>query len=88
MLDEARYELDWMLKMQDSASGGVYHKVTCANFPSTVMPQEETEQLILSPISTAATGDFAAVMAMAGRIYKDVDAAFCGYLLKGSREST
>ena len=28
LLDEAKYELDWMLKMQDAASGGVYHKVT------------------------------------------------------------
>lgn len=87
VLDEARYELDWMLKMQDSASGGVYHKVTCANFPSTVMPQEETEQLILSPISTAATGDFAAVMAMAGRIYKDVDAAFADTCLKAAEKA-
>ena len=27
VLDEARFELDWLLKMQD-ANGGVYHKVT------------------------------------------------------------
>lgn len=32
ILDEARYEIEWMLKMQDS-SGGVHHKVTCATFP-------------------------------------------------------
>lgn len=32
ILDEARYELDWMLKMQDD-NGGVYHKVTCDVFP-------------------------------------------------------
>ena len=25
VLDEVRYELDWMLKMQDETSGGVYH---------------------------------------------------------------
>ena len=64
ILDEARYELDWLLKMQDPATGGVYHKVTCANFPETVMPEDETDQLILSPISNCATGDFAAVMAL------------------------
>ena len=29
ILDEAKYELDWMLKMQDEETGGVYHKVTC-----------------------------------------------------------
>lgn len=67
LLDEAIYELDWMLKMQDS-SGGVYHKVTCANFPDTVLAVDETAELIVCPISNTATGDFAAVMALAGRI--------------------
>ena len=69
ILQEAKYELDWMLKMQDASSGGVYHKVTCEQFPGEVMPQDETEELIVSPISNAATGDFAAVMAMAGRVF-------------------
>ncbi|MCR5701017.1 MAG: glycoside hydrolase family 9 protein [Lachnospiraceae bacterium] len=71
LVDEAKYELDWMLKMQDQTSGGVYHKVTCASFPGEVMPQEETEELIVTPISNAATGDFAAVMALAGRVCDD-----------------
>lgn len=70
-LQEAKYELDWMLKMQDSATGGVYHKVTCKVFPETVMPQDETDELILSPISKTATADFAAAMALAGRIYAE-----------------
>lgn len=70
LIDEVKYELDWMLKMQDS-SGGVYHKVTCKVFPETVMPQDETDELILSPISNTATGDFAAVMALASRIYTE-----------------
>ncbi len=69
LLQEAKYELDWMLKMQDSETGGVYHKVTCAVFPETVMPQDETDELIVSPISKTATANFVAVMAMAGRVY-------------------
>ena len=76
LLDEARFELEWMLKMQDETSGGVYHKVTCMVFPGMVMPEEETDELVISPISTAATGDFAAVMAKASVIYKDIDADF------------
>ena len=32
VLDEVRYELEWMFKMQDEQSGGVYHKVTGLNF--------------------------------------------------------
>ena len=86
ILDEARYELEWLLKMQDG-NGGVYHKVTCANFPETVMPEEETEQLILSPISNCATGDFAAVMAMAARVYQDVDADFANTCLKAAEKA-
>ncbi len=70
-LQEAKYELDWMLKMQDPATGGVYHKVTCAVFPETVMPQDETDELLVAPLSKTATADFAAVMAMAGRIYSE-----------------
>ena len=70
LLQEAKFELDWMLKMQ-AASGGVYHKVTCANFPAFVAPQAETDELIVCPISNTATGDFAAVMAMAARLYAE-----------------
>lgn len=76
ILDEARYELEWMLKMQDENSGGVYHKVTCRNFPGVVMPEEETEELVLAPISDAATGDFCAVMAKAAVIYEGIDEQF------------
>ena len=77
LLDEARFELDWMLKMQDEENGGVYHKVTGMKFPDmAVPPEKETEQMVIAPISTAATGDFAAVMARASIIYKDIDPAF------------
>lgn len=76
VLDEARYELQWLLKMQDKETGGVYHKVTGASFPGFVMPEDETEELILSPISLTATGDFAAVLAMAVPIYESLDLDF------------
>lgn len=79
-LQEAKYELDWLLKMQDPATGGVYHKVTCAVFPETVMPQDETDELIVAPLSKVATADFAAVMAMAGRIYSEYgEGAYAAY---------
>ncbi len=75
ILDEVRYELEWMLKMQ-APSGGVYHKVSCANFPGYVMPEEETGALIVTPISTTATADFCASMAMAYEFYLDIDKDF------------
>ena len=69
LLQEAKYELDWMLKMQ-SQNGLVYSKVTCANFPDTVMPEKETQPLIISYTSTPATADFVAVMSLAARVFK------------------
>lgn len=73
LLEEVRYELDWMRKMQ-RPNGGVNHKVTCAGFPGFVMPEEEREELLLSPVSTCATADFCGVMAFASRVYAPYDA--------------
>lgn len=75
ILDEARYEIEWMLKMQDS-SGGVHHKITCAAFPGYVMPEEETDELIVTPVSTTATADFCGTMALAYEFYQEIDADF------------
>lgn len=87
VLDEARYELEWMLKMQDEKSGGVYHKVTGLNFDGTVMPETVTDELYIMPISNCATGDFAAVMAMAARIYNKHDAAFADKCLAAAKKA-
>lgn len=86
VLDEVKYELDWMMKMQD-ANGGVYHKVTCANFPGTVLPQDETEELLVMPVSNTATGDFAAVMAIAARVYEQTDSAYAAKCLQVSKKA-
>ncbi|MGN0592276.1 MAG: glycoside hydrolase family 9 protein [Ruminococcus sp.] len=75
ILDEVRYELEWMKKMQ-RADGGVYHKVTCENFPGYVSPEKETAPLIVTPVSTTATADFCASMALAYEFYQDIDADF------------
>jgi endoglucanase len=87
LLDEARYELEWMLKMQDGESGGVYHKVTCAVFPEIVMPEDETDQLILAPISYTATCDFAAVMSKASVIYAEYDGDFAESCLEAAKKA-
>lgn len=86
ILDEARYELEFFFKMQ-APDGGVYHKVTCAVFPETVMPEEETDPLIVCPVSDTATGDFAAVMAMASEIYKEYDADFAAKCLDAAKKA-
>lgn len=86
LLDEAEYELLWMLKMQDEI-GGVYHKVTCRNFPGAVMPEEEQDELVLSPVSYAATCDFAAVMAKAAGLYMEFDPSFADQAAKASEKA-
>ena len=75
VLDEARYELDWLIKMQND-EGGVYHKVTGLNFDGVVSPEKCTEKLYVLPASKTATADFAAVMFMASRVYEKTDKAF------------
>ncbi|HAG12825.1 MAG TPA: glycosyl hydrolase family 9, cellulase [Ruminococcus sp.] len=86
VLDEARYELEWMLKMQAS-DGGVYHKVSCATFPGYVMPEAETKPLIVTPVSSTATADFVASMALAYEFYKDVDASFADTCMNAAKKS-
>lgn len=86
LLDEARYELEWMLKMQDEATGGVYHKVTGLTFPGMVMPEEETEDMVLAPISYAATADFTAVMAKASVDYAQYDQEFADKCLAAAKK--
>lgn len=87
LLDEAKYELDWMFKMQDEATGGVYHKVTALVFPETVLAEEETAEMVLAPISYAATADYAAVMAKASVLYADFDADYAAKCLEASKKA-
>lgn len=85
-LEELKYELDWMLKMQRE-DGALYHKATCRNFCSFIMPEEETEEMVLSPVSVTATGDFAAVCAMAVRFYEKYDTDYARRLEAASRKA-
>jgi endoglucanase len=69
ILDEIKWNLDWMAAMQDPNDGGVYHKLTTLGFSGTVMPHQATATRYVVQKGTAATLNFAAVMAMASRIY-------------------
>jgi endoglucanase len=71
ILDEALWNLEWMLTMQDPGDGGVYHKLTNKTFDAMVMPdQAMTAPRYVVAKSTAATLDFAATMATAARVLK------------------
>jgi endoglucanase len=78
LLNEAIYNLRWMLTMQDPNDGGVYHKCTNAVFDGMVMPGVTKEIRYVVQKSTAASLDFAAVTAQASRILKGFEKHFPG----------
>lgn len=87
LLSEIKYEIDWMLKMQDEKTGEVYHKVTCMHFCDFFMPEEEKNELVISPTSYAATLDFAASLAMAIKFFKPYDAEYAAVLESASKKA-
>ncbi|SHM07271.1 glycoside hydrolase family 9 protein [Mucilaginibacter sp. OK098] len=70
VLNEVLWNLRWMLTMQDPNDGGVYNKLTNAAFDKMEMPDKGTEPRYVVQKGTAATLDFAAVMAQASRIFR------------------
>ena len=66
ILDEVRFELEWFLKMQRE-DGAVYHKVSCYRFCGFIWPDMEKDPLVLAPVSTTATADFAGACAYASK---------------------
>lgn len=82
LLDEALWNLEWMLTMQDPNDGGVYHKLTNKNFDGTVMPHQATSERYLVQKTTAAALDFAAVMAVASRVFAQYETQVPGLSAK------
>ena len=82
VLNEAMWNLEWMLAMQDPNDGGVYHKLTSKAFSGFVMPNADTADRYVVQKATAATLDFAAVMAAASRIYAPYESTYPGVSAK------
>lgn len=70
LLAEILWNLDWLETMQDPFDGGVYHKLSTLRFSDAVMPHTLMQPRFMMPKSTAATLNYAAVMAMAARVLK------------------
>ncbi|MCE7063966.1 glycoside hydrolase family 9 protein [Dyadobacter sp. CY326] len=78
LLDEALWNLRWMLTMQDPADGGVYHKLTNPRFDGMIMPDACKNPRYVVQKNTIATLDFVAVMAQSARIFKNFENKFPG----------
>jgi endoglucanase len=93
LLDEARFNLDWLLSMQDR-DGGVWHKLTSERFGGFVMPQldDAGPRYVIgtgsAPFkSSCATADLAAVMAIAARVYAPFDREFATAALGAAEDA-
>lgn len=80
LLDEARWEMEWMLKMivQDGEYADMaYHKVHDIKWTALGMtPADDTLERILKPPTTCATLNLAACAAQASRLWRDLDSDF------------
>ncbi len=87
LLDEIRYNLDWMLTMQDPEDGGVYHKLTSNKFGGMELPHLDLAPRLVVMKTTPATLDFAAIMAQASRVYRPFDAEFSDACLSAAKKA-
>jgi len=85
ILDEVRWNLAWMLSMQDPGDGGVYHKLTSKRFCDMIMPAEDDlpRWVVMKTSSAALT--FGASMAQASRVFHDFDPAFSARCLTAAK---
>jgi endoglucanase len=86
LYDELKYELDWLMTMQDD-DGGVFFKVTAKGFSDFVMPEDYDLERFVIGKGTASTLDFAAVMAQAARVYKKVNPDFSKQALIAAKKA-
>ncbi|MBR3333573.1 MAG: glycoside hydrolase family 9 protein [Clostridia bacterium] len=80
ILNEARFELEWILQMQRS-DGSFHHKLTKSHFAAFIMPQNDLDQEYLMPVCWCATADAAACLALAYRVYRSFDEPFANRML-------
>lgn len=92
LLDEARYEVEFLLKMQvpegQELAGMAHHKIHDGAWtPLPFEPPTHTETRGLHPPSTAATLNLAAVAAQAARIWKTLDSSFSARCERAARRA-
>ncbi|HSC89425.1 MAG TPA: glycoside hydrolase family 9 protein, partial [Polyangiaceae bacterium] len=87
ILDEARFELEFFLKMQvpegKPKAGMVHHKIHDVSWTALGLRPDQAEAAMkrnLRPVSTAATLNVAATAAQGARIWKSIDPAFASKL--------
>ncbi|WP_283775773.1 glycoside hydrolase family 9 protein [Rhizomonospora bruguierae] len=90
ILDEARWELEFLLRMQVPAgkpfAGMAHHKLHDQNWTGLpLQPQDDPQPRELHPVSTAATLNLAATAAQGARLFAPYDAAFAARALAAAK---
>ncbi|GLU48585.1 glycoside hydrolase family 9 protein [Nocardiopsis ansamitocini] len=86
VLDEARWQMEFMLKMQVPAgqprAGMAHHKIHDENWTGLpLMPAADPQRRYLQPPSTAATLNLAATAAQCARVFEPYDSGFAAECL-------
>ncbi len=90
ILDEARWQMEFMLKMQvqqqdPKLAGMVHHKIHSEKWTLMgTLPHQDSENRYLFNVSTAATLNLAATAAQASRIWRSIDKGFSDRCLKAA----
>lgn len=85
-LAEVKWETDWLLKMQ-APDGSVYHKVSTRDFGPAILPEDEKTERYFTPWSSAATADFAAMLASSSRAFRPYERAYADRCLEAARRA-
>ncbi|MGW6277763.1 glycoside hydrolase family 9 protein [Kribbella sp. NPDC055071] len=87
VLDEAKWELDFLLRMQ-APNGMVHHKIHDEKWTGLgLAPADDPQQRYLYPPSTAATLNLAAVGARCARVYARWDPPFAARCLQAAQKA-
>jgi len=92
ILDEARWEVEFMLKMQVPAgqplAGMAHHKIHDEKWTGLpLLPSDDPQKRELHPPSTEATLNLAATAAQAARLYRPYDRPFAARALAAARKA-
>jgi endoglucanase len=82
ILDEIRYEADWLLKMQDQQTGAVYQGITIYQSVST--STVKTGEAYVEPADTQAEKAFAMALAKFSYLYQSYDKEYALTCLKAA----
>ena len=91
LLDEARWEMEWMLKMMvedGEFEGMAYHKAHDEKWTALgIAPADDEMKRIVKPPTTAATLNLAACAAQAARLWKGIDDDFADKCLEAAKKA-